>query len=162
LTNGVTYYYQVVAANGASAGRRSAEAVVVPHPALVGAQSAGSMSCDPVQGAALGGVVDLQSANAGTAVLAADGSFNAGPGSDCTFEVAVNAAAVTWWGGVGTLSEPASSPCSAALGQQCLASTRFDWSRPLGGVAFDIPYDLKVNGVTVASGVFRFYDPPAA
>ena len=50
---------------------------------------------------------------------------------------------------------PATDP-----GATCAASSRFDWVRAFHSVSFDVPYDLEVNGVVVASGSFHFCDLP--
>ena len=136
--------------------------------ALVGAVSsatihAGDMSCEPAAGAANSAPVALGAATADTYTLEANGTVFQDD-QTCTFEIGIGAP--TFYcppgllGPCGGVTAILPFPCTVTGPASCTTTTDFTWWRADHAVAFDLPFTLYVNGAPVASGTFRFIDPP--
>jgi hypothetical protein len=136
----------------------------MPYAAAVGTPvDSGSMSCYPRTGAAKNANIVVGWQDSGTYELRATGVFSSSSGLPCLFEIKARTNSVTWSGGTGTVAPAVNVGCTAGSpGDSCVTTSSFAWTRPVHGVAFDVPYDLSVNDVNVASGTFHFYDPPKA
>lgn len=128
----------------------------------------GEMSCDPPEGEAADSKVVVGGADEGTFQVRALGVANKAAANGCFFEVVLDASQIRFNEGYtqgllapyGSASDAGDHPCFAQPGDACIASASFHWEREAHGVTFDVPYELRVNGVVVDQGEVHYYDPP--
>jgi len=123
---------------------------------------AGDMSCEPPQGSASSTAIALGAPNSGTFTLEATGTAIQ-EGVTCTFAITTGPSTFVCAGlppPCGGTTVIASAPCTVTGHASCTTTTTFSWWRADHGVCFEVPFTLFVNGIPVASGTFRFCDPP--